>query len=88
MTLVRELQHLQLVVLSARQREAKIMYPFSALPSFSFYLTKKKNPKCKSHVNRDIDMKTNLKLNNMQNATIGKLFKVGTSEGEIRHLNI
>lgn len=87
MTLVRDLQHLQLVVLSARQRDAKIMYPFSSLPSFSFYLTKE-NPKCKSHVNREIDMKSNLKLNNKQNATIGKLFKVGTSEGEIRHLNI
>lgn len=33
-------------------------------------------------------MKTNLKLNNMQNAIIGKLFKVGTTEGEKRHLNI
>lgn len=33
-------------------------------------------------------MKSNLKLNNKQNATIGKLFKVGTGEGEIRHLNI
>lgn len=33
-------------------------------------------------------MKSNLKLNNKQNATVGKLFKVGTSEGEIRHLNI
>lgn len=61
---------------------------FFSSAKFLFLSNKKKNPKCKSHVNREIDMKSNLKLNNKQNATIGKLFKVGTSEGEIRHLNI